>query len=336
MSTSSGKELTLSVAIPTFRRVERLAALLPVVASHIEECVSAGLISEGRIIVVDNDPDRTAETTVTSFAGGSGATYISQPTPGIPAVRNAALDAAAGSRLLAFIDDDESPRPRWLAALITTWNDCGRPTGVSGLVVSHFPDGTDPWILASGLFQRSERPTGTRLPVVATGNLLLDLEAVQQFGVRFDEGMGLGGGSDTMFSTALAKRGATFVWCNESVADDPVEASRLTRAWVLRRAFSHGNVATRVALSTEPSALRRGMIRLKGVVGGAARMLVGSARRGWGRLRGDLSVESRGARLAKKGAGMVSGSFGHAFQAYAHDRKQAQTTGSPDKDKGTQ
>lgn len=318
----SSQGLSLTVAVPTFRRAERLAALLPVVTAHVDECVDAGLIAEGSVVVVDNDPARSAETVVTGFESSVPVTYVSQPVPGIPAVRNAAMDAAASSRLLAFIDDDESPREHWLAALVRTWEESGRPTGVSGLVVSHFPPDTDPWILASGLFRRAEMPTGTPMSVVATGNLLLDLDAVRGLGVRFDESIGLGGGSDTMFSTSLAQKGATFVWCNESVADDPVEASRLTREWVLRRAFSHGNAATRIALGHERSRTRRMMLRARATIGGVGRIIVGSVRMLSGRLTRRLALEARSSRLVWRGAGMISGAYGHRFHAYAHDRKK--------------
>lgn len=325
MATSSRKNLKVTVAIPTFRRAERLADLLPIAARHLVECQAAGLLTEGSIVVVDNDPERSAEDTVLRADTGVEVRYVPQPVPGIPAVRNAAIDASEDARVLVFIDDDESPRESWLSALIETWESYGRPTGVSGLVVSHFPEATDPWILASGLFQRAERPTGTPMPVVATGNLLLDLDAVRGFGVRFDERMGLGGGSDTMFSTTLSRKGATFVWCNESVADDPVEASRLTREWVLRRAFSHGNVSSRVALSNEPSRARRIVIRIRATFGGVARIIVGSARIAWGRATRNMTLHARSSRLVRRGAGMVSGAFGHAFHAYAHDRKKQST-----------
>jgi hypothetical protein len=230
------------------------------------------------------------------------------------------MDAAPRSRLLAFIDDDESPRDGWLSSLVQTWRDHGEPTGVSGLVVSHFPDGTDPWILASGLFARPQRPTGTAMPVVATGNLLLDLDAVRRFGVRFDESIGLGGGSDTKFSTELSARGARFIWCNESVADDVVEAARLDRAWVLRRSYSHGNVLARTAVSRAGSPVGRVVARVRGIAGGTARIIVGGARVLWGRLTGTVGHRARGSRLVRRGTGMISGSVGHAFYAYAHDR----------------
>lgn len=322
MTSSPHPGLQLSVAVPTFRRAERLAALLPLVDAHVKACLESGLIDTGALVVVDNDPEHSAEPVVASFESSVPVAYVHQPTPGIPAVRNAAMDAARESRLLAFIDDDETPREHWLSALVETWNGAGCPTGVSGLVVSHFPPDTDPWILASGLFKRSEMPTGTPMPVVATGNLLLDLDAVRAFGVRFDESIGLGGGSDTMFSTSLSEKGARFVWCNESVADDPVETSRLTRDWVLRRAFSHGNAASRVALEHESSRRRRLLLRLRATIGGTGRIVVGSARRLWGKVTGNLTAEARSSRLMWRGAGMISGAYGHRFHAYAHDRKK--------------
>src|SRR5690606_26597600 len=125
-----------------FRRAERLAKLLPIASRHLAVCKAAGLLDEGSIVVVDNDPERSAEDAVRSSRTDLPTQYVSQPVPGIPAVRNAAIDASTAANVLVFIDDDESPRERWLAALIETWESCGRPTGVSGLVVSHFPPDT--------------------------------------------------------------------------------------------------------------------------------------------------------------------------------------------------
>src|SRR3546814_11191398 len=46
--------------------------------------------------------------------------YVAEPRRGITFARNAALDTAAAQdcAFVAFIDDDEVPAPRWLAALL--------------------------------------------------------------------------------------------------------------------------------------------------------------------------------------------------------------------------
>ena len=110
-------------------------------------------------------------------------------TAGIAAVRNRALAECARSDLIAFIDDDELPRPGWLPALLSTWRRHGS-SAVMGRVISVFDEEADPWVLATGTFRRIPRPTGTPLEVAAAGNLLLDLHQIRRLGVEFDELVG--------------------------------------------------------------------------------------------------------------------------------------------------
>ena len=321
---TDGDALSVIVAIPTFKRAERLAELLPLVGAQISELCAEDVVSRGGIIVVDNDSAGSARAVVDPCYAGIPARYALETTRGIPAVRNRALDESEDFRVLAFIDDDELPLPEWLRSLVVTWKEFDRPTAVMGRVVSIFAEDVDPWVKSSGLFQRRERPTGTDISVAATGNLLLDLDQVRASGVRFDESIGLGGGSDTLFSMALKRAGARMVWCNESVTEDTVEIERQTRSWALKRAYSHGNVAVRVRLRLEPSAFVRASIRGKGVVGGAARASLGCARNIFGWLVRSERHRSRGLRLAYRGAGMVAGGFGRSYAAYA--RAESLTT----------
>jgi glycosyltransferase involved in cell wall biosynthesis len=314
---TDGDDLSIVVAIPTFKRPQRLAELLPLVGAQVAELCAEGLVSRGGIVVVDNDSAGSACSVVDSSHAGVPACYALETTPGIPAVRNRALDESKDFRLFAFIDDDELPLPEWLRSLVVAWKEFDQPAAVMGRVVSIFAADVDPWVKYSGLFQRPERRTGTEISVAATGNLLLDLDQVRASGVRFSESIGLGGGSDTLFSMALKRTGARMVWCNESVTEDTVEPERQTRPWALRRAYSHGNVTIRVRLRLEPSAAARASIRLKGVAGGTARAGAGGARILLGWLVRSERHRARGLRLAYRGAGMVAGGLGHSYAAYA-------------------
>jgi glycosyltransferase involved in cell wall biosynthesis len=314
---TDGDAPSIVVAIPTYRRAERLAALLPLVGAQLSELCAEMLVSRGGIVVVDNDDAGSARAVVEPSYAGIPALYAVETTRGIPAVRNRALDESAGFRLLAFIDDDELPLAEWLRALVATWQEYDHPAAVMGRVVSIFAADVDPWVKSCGLFQRPERPTGTEISVAATGNLLLDLDQIRASGVRFDESIGLGGGSDTLFSMALKRTGARMVWCNESVTEDTVEIERQTRAWALKRAYSHGNVTVRVRLRLEPSAAARAAIRLTCVAGGAARAVVGGGRNVYGWLVRSERHRARGLRLVYRGAGMVAGGLGRSYAAYA-------------------
>lgn len=310
-------EASLVVAIATFKRPERLVQTLQLVGEQLAPLVEARLAAAVSILVIDNDPAGSARPVVEDQYAGVATHYVAEATPGIPAVRNRALDESSDIDLLAFIDDDEVPLEGWISSLLTTWSTSGRPAAVMGRVVSLFDPDADPWVLESGLFRRPQRPTGTEIAVAATGNLLLDLDQVRRSGVRFDQRIGLGGGSDTLFSMSLKKTGARLVWCNESVAEDTVEPERQTRPWALKRSFSHGNVSVLVQLRLEPSPARRLLIRATGIAGGAARAVVGYARHLLGRVTGSIRHDARGLRLAHRGAGMISASIGQTYSAYS-------------------
>lgn len=301
---------TLTIAIPTFHRPEILTALLAELPARIAETPG----TEVDVLVIDNDPEGSARQE--AEAAPVAVRYMIERTPGIAAVRNRALDECQDRDLLAFIDDDEIPRPEWLSALVEVWEQ-NRCSAVMGRVVSLFDEDVDPWVVAAGTFFRPERPTGTHLSVAATGNLLLDLQQVRDLGVRFDETLGLGGGEDVLFSQELVARGGTIVWCNESVTEDPVVASRLTREWARERAFSSANGLVHTELRRASGTLGRMSVRGKSLAGGLARIVVGHARHCYGVARHDLVHDARGVRLASRGRGMVAGALGHHFQAYA-------------------
>jgi succinoglycan biosynthesis protein ExoM len=319
--------LRVTVAVPTYRRPDDLSALLPQLRAQADEVTAA---SEGRyaveVLVVDNDPERGAEAQV-ARAGGA-VRYAAEPCPGIAAVRNRAMDEAAGSRLLAFIDDDERPRERWLAALLDVWSGTGA-AAVSGRVLAEYAGDLDPWIAAGDFFVRRNLPSGTAIDTAAAGNLLLDLEQVRACGARFDSSLGLGGGEDTLFSRSLVRAGCRMVWCAESAVVDQVPAVRMTRRWVLTRAWSHGNGAVLTDLRLTSGAWQRLAVRARAVAGGLARVAGGAARWAFGQVTGSARHQARGLRAALRGAGLVGGAFGVMYQEYARDGRRWQVSRLP-------
>ncbi|UBH07456.1 hypothetical protein K8P10_002967 [Leucobacter sp. Psy1] len=304
------------IAIPTFRRPDRLADLLEGLPRRIAE---AEALAACRVLIVDNDPEGSAEA-VAHTAGAADAlalTYVREDTPGIAAARSRALAESATDDLLAFIDDDEVPREGWLSALLETHAGTGA-SAVMGRVVTRFPDDVDPWVLAGGYFQRPSRETGTRLPIAATGNLLLDLRVIRRLGLDFDDRLGLAGGEDSVFTRELVRRGGTIVWCQESVAVDHIEPDRLTRDALLRRAFAHGNVEARIRLAEVDGAGRRVRwgVRSRVFLRGLARVVLGSARTAAGRVTRNLAHDARGRRTSHRGAGMLSAARGTTFEEY--------------------
>lgn len=312
------KQLTLLVAVLTYRRPTTLARGLATVLRHVEELAQDTVRAVSpSIVVIDNDPAESAKGTVTGFQSNL-IRYVSEPEPGISAGRNRALDEAAEHDLLVFIDDDEEPQELWLEPLLDTWCQA-RPAAVMGRVVSRFEAQLDPWIAAGSFFRRRRLPTGTVVPAAAAGNLLLDMHQVRKAGVRFNNSFGLSGGEDTLFSRLLVRAGGRILWCDESVATDFVPADRTTREWVLRRAWSHGNSAALVDIHSTERAMKKGAARLRSVFRGILRMCGGTIRFGFGTLTASYRHQARGLRTAYRGAGMLAGAVGIAYLEYARE-----------------
>jgi succinoglycan biosynthesis protein ExoM len=85
-------------------------------------------------------------------------------------------------------------------------------------------------------------PTGSVVPNnrLRFGNVLLHARLLAQLSAPFDPAYGLTGGEDGDLLTRLANSGARFVWCDEAVVTEPVEASRLSLSWLLLRALRGG------------------------------------------------------------------------------------------------
>ncbi|MEO5779321.1 glycosyltransferase family 2 protein [Arthrobacter sp. PAMC25284] len=306
------------IAVLTYRRPADIALALPRLAA--QAAPDSGLPGQPRatVLVIDNDPDAGARETVSqlaeSFPPGL-VRYVHEPRPGIAAARNRALSEAAASELLVFIDDDEVPSEQWLTHLVELQAATGA-AAVVGPVISEYEHEPEPWIEAGGFFRRRRLATGSRLDVAATNNLLLDLRQVRALDLRFDERFGLSGGSDTLFTRKLVRRGGEMLWCDEAVVVDRVPTSRLTRSWVLRRALRSGNSATRVSLELAENIGTRAAARGSSLAAGAVRLIGGFGRLTVGALTGSAAHQAMGLRTAARGLGMASAAFGYVYSEY--------------------
>lgn len=317
MTTSSRPTVTLSTL--TFRRPEDIAATLPLLVEQ-----ARSVPHEVEVLVVDNDTTDSAREAVEGFAPE--VRYVHEPTPGIAAARNRVLEETKDRDVVIFFDDDERPVTRWLHLLLKMY-EVERPTGVVGPVISEYSQEPDEWILAGRYFERLRHPTGTRVRVAATNNLLLDRRFLGEHDITFDERFGLTGGSDTMMTRQITDAGGVLLWCDEAIVTDVVPASRLTREWVTRRAFRSANGGIRVELEFAGSPTRRLDVRIRStgrglarVVGGTGQWLVGSVTR-------KMAFRARGVRKIARGSGMVAGAFGYVYSEYSR-KKPARRRGS--------
>jgi glycosyltransferase involved in cell wall biosynthesis len=294
----------------TFKRPDDLEAVLPLLDAQ-----ARSVDADVHVLIVDNDPAASAESVVADFARDRKVHYAHVPQPGIAAARNRALDESVGYDLLVFIDDDERPVDDWLAHLVATWT-VYHSAAVVGPVISEYAIEPEDWISAGRFFDRRRLPTGTVIEIAATNNLLLDLRQLGKMDLRFDERFGLSGGSDTLFTRQIHASGRTMVWCDEAIVIDVVPESRLTRQWVLQRAFRSGNTWIRTSLAMAPTSMGRLRVRIVLSARGAVRVGGGLALAGVGLASGSLSRRARGLRTVARGAGIISGALGSVYSEY--------------------
>lgn len=305
---------SLTVTVLTYRRPRDIAAVLPLLADQAREVAAEGVAT--RVLVVDNDPEGGAADLVAGFAADSPVEvrYVHERTPGIAAARNRALDVCEDD-LLVLIDDDERPTPHWLSRLLGCYRS-HRAAAVAGPVVSEYEAEPAAWITDGGFFDRRRLPTGTPIDVAATNNLLLDMRAIRALGLRFDLAFGLTGGSDSMFTKELRRRGGAMVWCDEAVVVDVVPTHRLTRRWVVLRALRNGNSWSLTSVKIEDAPWRRGLTRLRLTGQGTVRLAGGLARWVAGCVTRSRPLNARGVRTMARGSGMVLGAWGYSYAEY--------------------
>ena len=321
----SGPVRDLVVVIPTFHRPDRLAHALTAVQQQVDaENGLPDAVMHCSILVIDNDPARSGE----QVARDHHVKYAVEPRPGIAAVRNRALEECtrAGAAALLFLDDDETPDSGWLHAMIGMYT-ATRPTAVAGRVVTRLPDGVERWISVGDAFERPTRIHGQLMSEAATNNLLLDLDGVRRLGLSFDERFGLTGGSDSMFTLQLTRRGGTIRWAEDAVVIEQEDPARLTRSWLLMRVFRFGNTSARVRIALAPTVACRLVQRVLALGRGAARTLGGSVRWAVGVVSRSARHRTHGLRTVSRGLGMMAGSVGYAHDEYGRRRRSSTATG---------
>lgn len=296
------------IAVPTYRRTALLPPLVEAIRAQTEGVRT-------RILLVDNDPGRSAE----SVASDLGVEYLSEKTPGIAAVRQAALDAASDGELTVMIDDDVFPEEGWLHGLVAVWRET-RAAVVMGFVRYVWPEGTDPWIAAGGFMRRTRFPNGKRLESLATGNVLIDTAQVRALGVRFDVSLGLIGGEDNVFGRTVVARGGSIVASADSVARDDIAPERATRVFVHRRAIAHGQARVRLLIREAP-AWRRPLLHLAHLAGGAVRWVAFTGGRAISALRRDIAANAVFQRRAWFAQGRMLAALGIVRGEYARPKK---------------
>lgn len=296
-----------AVCIATYRRPKYLESLL----TSLTELQGDGISTH--VVVVDNDAGGSAQSVVERFSGAlPHLVYEVEPERGISAARNRLVRIAGriGVDYIAFVDDDERVHPAWLSALHRTAEEYAADA-VGGPVLPEFDADVPSWIQQGGLFERRRYPTGTRLELKGTGNLLVKREWLDRVEGPFDRRRDLTGGADGLLLQTLHLLGANMVWCDEAVAYERVPAGRGNLRWFLKRRFRIGT--TWYARGRPDLSQPRRFVTQ--VARAAARLLYGTVAIVPGAFRGRSEV-ARALGHCAMGAGGLLGLLGVRYRFY--------------------
>ncbi len=235
---------SISVCIATYRRSDRLEALL--------QDLGRQVLLPSEVIVVDNDAAGSARAVVERCRQSQQAFpihYDIQPEKNIALTRNRTVALATGE-WLAFVDDDERAPDFWLSRLAAAADQYGAD-GVLGPVDPVVPESAPDWIRRGRFYDFPRMKTGAVVPPnrLRFGNLILRAAKVKSMDVIFDPAYGLTGGEDGDLLSRMALRGSRLIWCDEATVHEPIEQSRLSLKWLLRRSLRGGQDFARHSLS---------------------------------------------------------------------------------------
>jgi succinoglycan biosynthesis protein ExoM len=290
-------DVRVDICICTYRRPELEDALLSLAAMRPLEGARV------RVIVADNDDVPSARDRVYRLASllPFEISYVHCPASNISIARNACLDLAAGN-FLAFVDDDETVAPDWLAVLLRCAADTGAEA-VLGPVRAVYAEDAPRW-MKRGDFH-STRPVWVdgEIRTGYTCNLLLARSSPRLAGRRFNLALGRTGGEDTEYLTHLHRAGGAIAFAPRALVFEKVPADRARFPWLAKRRFRMGQTHGRILSDNAAGASlawRMGLAGMKSAycLAVAALLFFHAERRNRSTLRGIMH------------AGVVSGLFG--------------------------
>lgn len=316
-TTSPNRTLTVCIGILTYQRPDSVVTALSSLGGIAPEHHPAAPAAPWRfkeVLVIDNDRTPSAAEAVAAIGGlAAPVRYVHEPTPGLAAARNRALDETTAD-ILVFMDDDERAEDHWPGALVEMMSTT-RAALVGGPVLTAFSEPPPRWVVEGGYFDRPEAPHGAEVDWLRTGNLAIDLAQIRRVDLRFDDAFGLSGGEDAAFSRTARHRGLTLRWSAVGAVTEDVGPDRASVAWVTRRWRRASAAAVRAELLNDSSFRRRGRVIIRGggrLAQGALTVLLGLVRLQSGGVISGLVTASRG-------IGYLEGLVDRRSTAYGND-----------------
>ncbi|MER8566677.1 glycosyltransferase [Mesorhizobium sp. M0924] len=224
----------IDICVCTFRRPELADTLRSLAAMDMPAGFGIG------VIVADNDDEPTAEPLVTALASELKLVvrYRHAPARNISVARNACLDASTAD-FLAFIDDDETASPQWLAKLVAAAETIGAEAVLGPVRALYRPDAPD-WMRKGDFHSTLPVWVQGEIRTGYTCNVLLRMSADSLRDRRFSLARGQSGGEDTEFFDRMVKAGGRIAFAPEAWVEEVVPRSRAAFDWLRRRRFRFG------------------------------------------------------------------------------------------------
>ncbi|HRN87129.1 MAG TPA: glycosyltransferase [Hyphomicrobium sp.] len=258
---SSQRPLSVAVCICTCRRPQMIAALLERIR---EEADRVSDYTRVGVVVVDDDPEKSAETAVKRniSAFDLGIRYIPAGSRNIAIARNLAIRGGIEmAGLIALIDDDCTPGQGWLAELLRV-HALGDAEMVTGVCIDRFPEAAPPWVHQGPYFDPPlEGEDGEFVTEGYMKNMLLAADAICRSDIQFDPDFGRTGGEDAMFMIQAQKLGFRNRRAARAVVYEQVPAQRLTLKYQLRRRFWYGNTEALTTVASGSATRLRALLR---------------------------------------------------------------------------
>jgi succinoglycan biosynthesis protein ExoM len=248
MTASPTLDLRVAICVCTNSRPQDLSQLLV----SLEEIDLRGYNPESvELIVIDNNPNAETEDICRQAVPRLPIKihYTQEPQAGITYARNRAVAVALdrGADFVAFIDDDDHPRPDWLIRLLDR-----QTITKADLVFGTWVLDTDmpQWARDSGIFRspnkskENQKSSRYGLPHSAsTCNILASrdiIERVATTGPVFSHAFRFSGGEDKDFFIRAQALGASLASTDSSVIHRNHEPARYTALGLLKRGFKNG------------------------------------------------------------------------------------------------
>ena len=237
--------IQVDVCVCTYRRPYLAETLRSLAALELPTDV------EARIIVSDNDVAPSAQELAASIAPSLPfeLIYIHCPASNISLARNACLDAAGGD-FLAFVDDDSTVTPRWLAALIKTAGITGADA-VLGPVQSVYAATAPGWMRRGDFHSTNPVWVDGQIRTGYSGNVLLRRASPHVEGRRFNLSLGKTGGEDTEYFSQLHAAGGKIAYAEDATVFEPVTEDRAQLQWLAKRRFRSGQTHGRLLVNQQ-------------------------------------------------------------------------------------